>query len=52
MSFLKGGKLDIASSEHCLQVGDQLAKMHYSLKDFTMNRSHSLNHTQWRNIFN
>ena len=51
MSFLEGKKLDFVSPKHCLEVGYQLAKMHYSLKDFKMTRSNSLNHDQWRNIF-
>ena len=51
MSFLEGDKLDIVSPKHCYEVGYHLAKMHYSLKDFRMIRQNSLNHSQWKGIF-
>ena len=51
MSFLEGKKIDIVTSQHCLQVGEELAKMHQHTRDFVLKRKNNLHQSEWRMIF-
>ncbi len=51
MSFLKGNKTTKASTNHCNQVGKQLAIMHQHTNDFELSRKNSLQQKNWKNLF-
>ena len=51
MSFLNGSKITKASSNHCNQVGKQLAIMHQHTSDFEFSRQNGLKQKNWKNLF-
>ena len=51
MSFLEGSKTTKPSTNHCGQVGKQLAIMHKHTSDFTLSRQNSLQQKNWKNLF-
>ena len=51
MSFLKGSKTTKVSTNHCRQVGKQLATMHKHTKDFEFSRQNGLQQKNWKILF-
>ena len=51
MSFLKGSKTTKVSTNHCNQVGKQLAIMHQHTSDFEFSRQNGLEQKNWKNLF-
>ena len=51
MSFLEGNKTTEPSTNHCIQVGKQLAIMHQHTSDFTLSRQNGLQQKNWKNLF-
>ena len=51
MSLLKGNKTTKVSTNHCNQVGKQLAIMHQHTSDFELSRKNGLQQKSWKNLF-
>ena len=51
MSFLEGSKTTKVSTNHCGQVGKQLAIMHEHTRDFLFSRQNSLQQKNWKILF-
>ena len=49
-SFLKGKKISFVNTNHCHQLGKQLALMHIDTYDFKLSRKNSLNQKNWRKL--
>ena len=51
MSFLEGSKTAKISTNHCRQIGKQLAIMHQHTFDFTFSRQNTLQQKNWKDLF-
>mgnify|MGYP001185395541 CR=1 FL=1 len=51
MSFLEGKQIIDANLENCIQVGEELGKIHKHTKDFPLNRRNNLSNVDWKKIF-
>ena len=51
ISYLKGKKVQLASKNHCEQVGEKLSLLHEYALDFKQKKENKMNYNQWENIF-
>jgi homoserine kinase type II len=51
VSFLNGLCVNRPNRQNCVELGDNLARMHLASADFTLSRPNALGHKDWRSLF-